>query len=72
MYMRLDFREVEEKGVLPESTGHLFMPLCALEGLYFYITQIGHYFCTREYAIRRDYYSPMLILCVRAGCLHVH
>lgn len=58
--------------MLPESSGHLFMPVYADAELYFYITQIGHYYCNHEYAIRRDYFSPILVLCVRAGRLHVH
>ena len=69
--MRLDFRMLQETGVLGKSSGHLFTPLPTAKSLYFYITQIGHYYCTHAYAIRRDYFSPMLVLCVKKGCLHV-
>ena len=65
--MRLDFRMLQETGVLGKSSGHLFTPLPTAKSLYFYITQIGHYYCTHAYAIRRDYFSPMLVLCVKKG-----
>ena len=69
--VRLDFRLLQETGVLGKSSGHLFTPLPTAKSLYFYITQIGHYYCTHAYAIRRDYFSPVLVLCVKKGCLHV-
>lgn len=69
--MRLDFRVVQERGVLGKSCGYLFTPLPTAKDLYFYITQIGHYYCTHAYAIRRDYFSPILVICVKKGCLHV-
>ena len=69
--MRLDFRRIREAGVQDRSSGYLFTPLPYAKELYFYITQIGHYYCTHSYAIRRDYFSPILVLCVKAGCLHV-
>lgn len=69
--VRLDFRLLQETGVLGKSSGHLFTPLPTAKSLYFYITQIGHYYCTHAYAIRRDYFSPILVLCVKKGCLHV-
>ncbi len=69
--MRLDFRKICEPGVQDRSSGYLFTPLPSAKELYFYITQIGHYYCTHSYTIRRDYFSPILILCVKAGCLHV-
>ena len=65
--MRLDFRMLQEPGVLGKSSGHLFTPLPTAKSLYFYITQIGHYYCTHAYAIRRDYFSPVLVLCVKKG-----
>lgn len=70
--MKLDFGELREPGVLAKSTGYLFTPLSYTKELYFYITQIGHYYCTHAYEIRRDFFSPILVLCVRAGCLHVN
>lgn len=69
--MKLDFRKLKEPGVLEKSSGYLFTPLPTAKRLYFYITQIGHYYCTHAYAIRRDYFSPVLVICVCAGCLHV-
>lgn len=69
--MKLNFRELNEQGVLWKSTGHIFTPLPAARELYFYITQIGHYYCTHAYTIKRDYFSPILVICVCAGCLHV-
>lgn len=56
--------------ISPALTADVHMRPTA-EKLYFYITQIGHYYCTHAYSIRRDYFSPFLILCVRAGCLRV-
>lgn len=69
--MKLNFGELNEPGVLARSSGYLFTPLPTAKELYFYITQIGHYYCTHAYEIRRDYFSPVLVLCVEAGCLHV-
>ena len=70
--MRFDFKELHEPGVLSKSSGHLFTPLPSAKELYFCITQIGHYYCTHAYEIRRDYFSPVLVLSVCAGCLHVN
>jgi hypothetical protein len=58
--VRLDFRMLQETGVLGKSSGHLFTPLPTAKSLYFYITQIGHYYCTHAYAIRRDYFPRYL------------
>ena len=69
--MRLNFKELNEPGVRDISTEYIFTPLPTAKQLYFYITQIGHYFCTRKYAIKRDYFYPMLALCVKRGCLNV-
>lgn len=69
--MRLDFRKIKEPGVLEKSSGYLFTPLPSAIELFFYITQIGHYYCTHSYAIHRDYFSPVLIISVKTGCLHV-
>ena len=59
--MRLDFHTIKEAGVDPSSIGFSFTPLPATRELYFYITECGHYFCNRNYATKRDYYSPILV-----------
>lgn len=69
--MRLNFGELKEPGVLPTSTGYLFTPLSVQKDLYFYFTHVGHFYCSHSYFIKRDYFSPILVVCVRAGCLHV-
>ena len=66
--MKLDFELLKETGVQGKSIGHLFTPLPTAKALYFYITQIGHYYCTHTYTIRRDYFSPILVICVKKGC----
>ena len=63
--MKLDFELLKETGVQGKSIGHLFTPLPTAKALYFYITQIGHYYCTHTYTIRRDYFSPILVICVK-------
>src|SRR5699024_4783824 len=69
--MRLDFHTIKEAGVDPSSIGFSFTPLPATRELYFYITECGHYFCNRNYATKRDYYSPILVLCVYDGIMTV-
>lgn len=69
--MKLDIELLKETGVQGKSIGHLFTPLPTAKALYFYITQIGHYYCTHTYTIRRDYFSPILVICVKKGCLYV-
>lgn len=69
--MRLDFHAIKEAGVDPSSIGFSFTPLPATRELYFYITECGHYFCNRNYATKRDYYSPILVLCVYDGIMTV-
>ena len=60
--MKLDIELLKETGVQGKSIGHLFTPLPTAKALYFYITQIGHYYCTHTYTIRRDYFSPILVM----------
>lgn len=69
--MRLNFNEIHEAGVAPSSIGFAFMPLPSTKELYFYITECGHYFCDGNYATKRDYYAPILVLGVRAGVMTV-
>ena len=69
--MRLNFHKIKEAGVLPSSIGFSFTPLPVTKELYFYITECGHYFCSRSYATKRDYYSPILVLCIYSGTMTV-
>jgi AraC family transcriptional regulator len=60
-----------DQGILPHSVCFSFTPTDAARELLFYPTWCGHYYCTGNYAIRRSFYPPLLILYVRQGMFHV-
>ncbi len=60
-----------DPGILPQSVCFSFMPSETAQQLFFYPTWCGHYFCTENYYIRRDFYPPLLLAYIRQGKFHV-
>lgn len=60
-----------DHGVLPHSDCFSFIPSDIAKELFFYPTWCGHYYCTSEYYMKRDYYPPLLLAYIRAGAMKV-
>lgn len=59
-----------DTGVLAKSVCFSFTPSELAKQLYFYPTWCGHYYCTGNYYMKRDFYSPLLVVYVRNGNFH--
>lgn len=57
-------------GVLPNSVCFSFTPSELAKKLYFYPTWCGHYYCTKNYYMKRESFPPLLIVYVRNGIFH--
>ncbi len=60
-----------DRGILAKSVCFPLTPSETTKKLFYYPTWCGHYYCTSEYFMKRDYYPPLLILFVREGVLNV-
>ena len=62
-----------EIGVLPESEWFFFSPAEDTRQMFYYHTMCGHFYCNRDYYIKRDTYPPLLLVYVKAGtfCLEL-
>lgn len=60
-----------DPGILPQSVCFSFTPSETARALFFYPTWCGHYYCTRNYFIRRRSYPPLLLAYVRQGVFRV-
>lgn len=60
-----------DPGILPQSTCFSFTPPDAAKELFFYPTWCGHYYCNRNYFMRRKSYPPLLVVFVRSGIFHI-
>lgn len=58
-------------GVLSHSVCFSFTPSDLARDMFFYLTWCGHYYCTRSYYMKRDYYDPLLLVYVEKGVFHV-
>lgn len=67
--MLLNEHTIQEKGVEKGSVGFLLTPTKIEKELYFYITECGHYYCSRDYEINRNYYPQPLVMCILKGCM---
>lgn len=56
-----------EIGILPESTCSSFSPAPQTRAMFYYPIWCGHYYCSREYYVKRKSYPPLLLLYVCAG-----
>lgn len=59
--------KINEIGVLPESSAYFHTASVTAKQLYFYLYCTGHYFCSDQYAVRRQAYDSFLILYVVRG-----
>lgn len=59
-----------DTGVLEKSICFSFTPSELAKKLYFYPTWCGHYYCTDNYYMKRDFFPPLLIVYVRTGIFH--
>lgn len=59
-----------DTGVLERSVCFSFTPSELAKQLYFYPTWCGHYYCTDNYYMKREFYAPLLIVYVREGMFH--
>ncbi len=59
-----------DPGVLAKSVCFSFTPPELAKKLYFYPTWCGHYFCTKEYYMKRKSFPPLLVVYVREGLFH--
>lgn len=57
-------------GVLSKSICFSFIPSELAQKLYFYPTWCGHYYCTKNYYMKRDSFPPLLVVYIREGMLH--
>lgn len=60
-----------DPGILSKSVCFSFTPSELAQKLFFYPTWCGHYYCTKNYFMKRQTYPPLLIIFIRAGKLHV-
>lgn len=56
-----------EIGVLPASTWFFFSPTEETKKLFYYHTMCGHFFCTKDYYIKRKTFPVLLLVYVRQG-----
>lgn len=56
-----------DTGVLSNSVCFSFTPSELAKELYFYPTWCGHYYCTKNYYMKRESFPPLLIVYVRNG-----
>lgn len=56
-----------EIGVLPESEWFFFSPSDETKKMFYYHTMCGHFYCNRDYYIKRETYPPLLLAYVRRG-----
>ena len=56
-----------EIGVLPESEWFFFSPSEETKKMFYYHTMCGHFYCNRDYYIKRETFSPLLLIYVRQG-----
>ena len=47
-----------EIGVLPESEWFFFSPSEETKKMFYYHTMCGHFYCSRDYYIKRETYPP--------------
>lgn len=59
-----------DPGILPQSVCFSFTPSETAKQLYFYPTWCGHYFCNKNYFMKREFFPPLLIVFVRKGVFH--
>lgn len=59
-----------DTGVLAKSVCFSFTPSEQAKKLYFYPTWCGHYYCTNNYYMKRDFFPALLIVYVRSGIFH--
>lgn len=57
-------------GILPQSNCFSFTPSAAAKKMLFYPTWCGHYYCTKQYFMRRDSYPALLLIYVRSGTMN--
>lgn len=60
-----------DPGVLHYSNCFSFTPSETAKKLYYYPTWCGHYYCTPDYYIKRDFFSDLLLAYVRKGEFYV-
>ncbi|MDR0887056.1 MAG: AraC family transcriptional regulator [Clostridiales Family XIII bacterium] len=60
-----------DSGVKSHSTCFAFTPSEIAKGLYLYPTWIGHYYCTTDYFMNRDFFPDLLLVYVRKGEFYV-
>lgn len=60
-----------DPGILPKSVCFPLTPSDLEKELFFYPTWCGHYYCNENYYMKRDYYSPLLVVYVRQGRFRV-
>lgn len=60
-----------DPGILDKSVCFSFTPSDLAKKLYFHPIWCGHYFCTSNYQMKRDYYPPLLVAFIREGKFHV-
>lgn len=60
-----------DPGILAKSVCFSFTPSDLAEKYYFYPTWCGHYYCTSNYYMKRDYFPPLLVAFIREGEFHV-
>ena len=54
---------------MPESSCFYFSPTEQTRELFYYPTICGHFYCTKDYYIKRNTFPPLLLLYVRKGTL---
>ena len=60
-----------DPGIYSKSSCFSFTPSELAQKLYFYPTWCGHYYCNRNYFMKRDYFPALLIAFVRNGQFHI-
>ncbi len=58
---------VSEKGVLKNSYTFFHTPSSMAKSMFFYLKCTGHFFCSRDYEVKRNNYNSYLIMYVRKG-----
>lgn len=58
---------IPEKGVLDTSSIFFNTPSNLAKSMFFYLKCAGHFFCSKDYFLKRDNYSSFLIMQVLAG-----
>lgn len=56
-----------EIGILPASTCSSFSPTPQTRAMFYYPIWCGHFYCSKDYYIKRKSYPPLLLLYVCAG-----